>query len=717
MKRTSTLAAASLLCLAACGARQRTLDSEALRIQLEPDASATLTDKRTGVPWTLPAPRITLKGGAKTAAKPGHIARDGDMLRFSSEEGTRFQLTLSRDPAELRYDYEPGPDVEEVAILDGALAIEEADKSYYAVPHRMGVMLKAEGSEPYSRRFGAYRTDGYSMAMFGAVKEGSGLLLWWDDPYAEIAVDYASSPKPRLSMSLPMRRSARSVRFQPIGRGGYVEIAKAYREVARRRGFLKTLAEKAKENPNVEKFFGAADFKPFAYMPLAPKTRWNPSDKERVELNFTFEECADLAEHFHNDLGIDRAMLVLNGWINRGYDNRHPDILPAAPPIGGNAGLAACSRRVKALGWLFGLHDNYQDLYRDAPSWDESYLIKNEDGSIRQGGVWAGGQCWLICSRKSAELASREQNVPAVNKLFSPDVYFSDTVFAAGLYECHDRDHPTTRTDDIEHKQKLCDYLRGVVGLFGSEEGREWGVPHADYFEGLMSHKTRWRRPDDKDIILPMFELVFADAIPIYTHQSDRPEPDNPTYILDHLLYAEMPVYYFGKHRYWKDRAQDFKPRPGSEDRMAFAQGGRFNAIDQFIKNTYEVLSPLHRLTALMEMTDHDFLTADRMVEKTRFGDDVDIVVNYGSSDYRYQNALLPQYGFVIKSPSLVAYYAKRYGDVTYSQPSMFVIRSLDGKPLGDSEQVRVYRAFGEKFVPFRGRILEVETEQVIGAS
>ena len=70
-------------------------------------------------------------------------------------------------------------------------------------------------------------------------------------------------------------------------------------------------------------------------------------------------------------------MLVLNGWINGGYDNRHPDILPAAPEIGGNEGLAACSRRVKALGWLFGLHDNYQDMYRDAPSWNEEYIIKN----------------------------------------------------------------------------------------------------------------------------------------------------------------------------------------------------------------------------------------------------------------------------------------------------------------------------------------------------
>ena len=154
-------------------------------------------------------------------------------------------------------------------------------------------------------------------------------------------------------------------------------------------------------------------------------------------LNFTFEECADLAEHFHNDLGIDRAMLVLNGWINGGYDNKHPDILPAAEAIGGNAGLAACATRTKKLGWLFGLHDNYADMYQAAPSWDESYLMRNPDGSLRKGGVWAGGQCWLICSKRAVELASRPQNIPGVKELCAPDIYFSDVIFATPLYECH----------------------------------------------------------------------------------------------------------------------------------------------------------------------------------------------------------------------------------------------------------------------------------------
>ena len=167
-------------------------------------------------------------------------------------------------------------------------------------------------------------------------------------------------------------------------------------------------------------------------------------------------------------------------------------------------------------------------MYRDAPSWNEEYIIKQPDGPRAKAGVWAGGQCWLICSRKAIDLASRPQNVPRVKELFSPTLYFSDTIFAAGLYDCFDPRHPTDPVDDLQAKQKLCDYLRGEFGLFGSEEGREWGVAHADYFEGLMSHRTHFQRRSDTDIIIPLFELVYGDAIPLYTHQSDRPHPTIP---------------------------------------------------------------------------------------------------------------------------------------------------------------------------------------------
>ena len=683
------------------------LESLALRAELNLASGAvTVLDKQTGVSWELGAPEAVSKTDSTGVLPSLQVTqRDERTLRYRRDGIGEFSLRLLADPPRVDYSAIPESEVKELRLLGKALPVGAGDNNYYAAPYRMGIQLRPEGDKPFSRSF----RDGCSMAMFGAVKEGSALLVTWTDPYTEVQVDYSVQPAPRLRMGLAMRERASSVRLQPLGRGGYVEIAKAYRTVACERGVLKTLAEKMRDNPRVAEFFGAADFKPFAYMRLAPNTPWHKQDQWGEQLNFTFEECADLVEHLQRDLGIDRAMLVLNGWINRGYDNRHPDILPAAPEIGGNEGLAACSRRVKALGWLFGLHDNYQDMYRDAPSWNKEYIIKNPDGLLRKGGVWAGGQCWLICSRKAIELASRPQNIPQVKELFAPTLYFSDTIFAAGLYECFDSNHPTTPAEDLQYKQKLCDYLRGQFGLFGSEEGREWGVAHADYFEGLMSHRTHFQRPDDTDIILPLFELVYGDAIPIYSHQSDRPRPDNPDYILAHILYAEMPVYYFGNHRYWSSPDGDFKPTAGSDSRLVFAHKADLGLTDGFIKNTYEVLSPLHRLTALLPMTDHRLLTPNRKAETTRFGKDVEITVNYDSKDLVLDKAVLPQYGFLIESPTLVAFHARSYRTMQFTQPTMLVVQSADGKRLTASRQLRMYVAFGDAPAKWAGRPVTIK--------
>lgn len=696
-------------------APRATLENAKMSVALAADASVTLTDKTTQVTWNIGRPLLI---GADDIDRPveisGEVECTADTIRYRAQDGSQFTLQIGTNPDSVDYSVERSAASQAVHLISKALAARPGADNYYAVPHRIGIMLRPEGAEPYTRHFGGYVTGGYSMAMCGVVQQGSALLLSWPDPYTVITVDYAVTPQPELTLSLALRKSSQRIRLQPLGQGGYLEIAKAYRSIARERGYLVTLAEKLKANPKIERMFGAADFKPFAYMPLAPDTPWNKTSEWKTVLNFTFEECADLAEHFHNDLGIDRAMLVLNGWINGGYDNKHPDILPAAEAIGGNAGLVACAERTKKLDWLFGLHDNYADMYQAAPSWDESFLMGNPDGSLRKGGVWAGGQCWLICSQRAVELASRPQNIPGVKQLCAPDIYFSDVIFATPLYECYAPAHPMTMLEDQRAKEQLCDYIRQEVGLFGSEEGREWGVPHADYFEGLMSHRTRWQQSNDTSIILPLFELVYGDAIPLYTHQSDRPNFDMPEYILGHILYAEMPVYEFGNHRYYQDATAASQPADKQDAKTLYARGGQHCLIDQFIKNTYEVLSPLGRLTAFMKMTDHQFLTENRLVERTRFGIDVNIVVNFSDENFTWQDTLIPPRGFVIDSPSLKAFCALRYAGLTYTEPTLFVLWARDGGPLEQSNNVRIYHGFGDPRVMFRGKPLTVDKPETL---
>jgi hypothetical protein len=178
---------------------------------------------------------------------------------------------------------------------------------------------------------------------------------------------------------------------------------------------------------------------------------------------------------------------------------------------------------------------------------------------------------------------------------------------------------------------------------------------------------------------------------------------------LDHILYAEMPVYSFGNHRYWTSPDGDFKAPEDAQARLVFAHKAGYGLTDGFIKNTYEVLSPLNRLIALMPMTDHRFLKPNRKAESTRFGKDVVITVNYDSTNLVLENAVLPQFGFLIESPTLVAFHARSYRTMQFTQPTMLVVQSVDSKSLKSSRSIQMYAAFGDRPTKWNGRDLTIK--------
>ena len=110
-------------------------------------------------------------------------------------------------------------------------------------------------------------------------------------------------------------------------------------------------------------------------------------------------------------------------------------------------------------------------------------------------------------------------------------------------------------------------------------------------------------------------------------------------------------------------------------------------------------------------------MTADRQVEKTRFGADIHVTVNYGQATYVEGSTELPRFGFLIESPTFVAYHATRFRGVDYPGGALFTLRSLDGAPISKAESVRVYHGFGSPLVHVLGRVHEVRRERVLRRS
>jgi hypothetical protein len=74
----------------------------------------------------------------------------------------------------------------------------------------------------------------------------------------------------------------------------------------------------------------------------------------------------------------------------------------------------------------------------------------------------------------------------------------------------------------------------------------------------------------------------------------------------------------------------------------------------------------------------------------------------------------LPSKGFLIESPTFVAFHARTFNGVAYESAPLFTLRSLDGKGLSSSRQIRVYHGFGDARLKWRGRVGTVEKETTL---
>ncbi len=687
-----------------------------------------LLDKRSAKGWPAEG---NASAGACAAFSRGFAKAEqpaANTVRLSTDAGAGVTFALGEQGLEITYQ---GNGLGDVRALGDVLTMTDKEGGYIVVPCREGLLIPADGGKAFTRTFGTSEYEGCHMNMLGLVKGGSALIVAWDDAcvFPEIASTLVQGQPyaQRLTVTLLLRRPAARVWLMPLGAGDWNTIAAAYRRFAEMRGLAVTLREKIARNAHLERMLGAADVK--LWTCLERRMSEDGTREESVKVNWTFDEAARIAEHIRNDLELERVFFMVGGWTESGYDCRHPDNLPANPECGGNAKLADAIARIQALGYTASLHDNYQDMYRDARSWDPKYIEKRADGSLITGGRWLGGRAYMVCAPMQLELAKRPQNLPGIRALFPAWSYFIDTTYAVGPRECQDPAHPIGRNEDIAWKIRLSDYAREVFGLFGSECGREWALPHSDFFEGLVGVDGKYFHQLDPAalgaVVIPFWEMVYRDCQIVfgkYGYDADKAA----AHVAHHVL-CGRPLYYHSipEHLYWEKKQEKRATAAPRDPAAAYTRCDRgwadgLHPIDVFLKNTHEILGPLHEATALDVLTRFEFLTPDRTLRRSVFGKDAArVTVNYGANDVEVAAAagekfVLGQWGFLVESPSFVAYFAKRFGDIDYGDGALFTLRALDGKPLAESARIRVFHGFGDPRVRVRGKVVEVPREQTI---
>lgn len=345
--------------------------------------------------------------------------------------------------------------------------------------------------------------------------------------------------------------------------------------------------------------------------------------------------------------GLDRLRISLADWES----------------MTGNRSFAEEADR---LGYLIGPYDSYHSIHD--PDWRgtdatwptaqfdrelyETVAIVNRDGTKRKGFKQKG---YLLSPAAAHPWVERRVAVNAARAPFN--YYFFDCDGYGQVYDDYSLLHPATQMFDAAAR---CDRMRWTSEKFGAVIGTEGGSAYAastvHLFEGAFQDGFGWGDPDMSDrnspyflgayhppdapavffkpvpvknsfihlhfdprFRLPLFEAVFHDSV-VSGHHWSVPSLKftsvQTTVALTELLYQVPPMYHLNPEEL--ERRQEV------------------------IGRHYAVFSPLHRMTGLLPLADFQWLTPDRLVQRTLFGERVELIANFSGRPFDYHGNEIP---------------------------------------------------------------------------
>ena len=428
-----------------------------------------------------------------------------------------------------------------------------------------------------------------------------------------------------------------SLRWQFTDKGGYVAMAKGYRRWCGPQGWRRTLREKGRENPDVDKLIGAPIFWAYGVVP----------------------ELSRLVDDLRA-AGVDRCMM--------GLDQRLYDCMVEPAPAE-QAERRALVEKVRAAGFLVHHYDNYRDTFgRDPklPAWNQvnwdAYphdVVVREDGQLLSPG-FPGCKSGVLTPRSFMKYA--KLHMPQDLKRYPWNARFIDCVGSCAFDEGVDWQPDRTEATIYytrQQREKLMKYSNRLGQLTGTECGMDYVIPYVHWFDGAMHLVSFMKMPAGS------FGLQGAEADGSLNRQvlvqGDLDASGKPYSVSESVRYR-IPFWSLVHHDdavdtwRWEDGMNVPPQWWGRKVLLNLLHGtppmyrmyaSEFKAHRDAIAQTHRLLSPWGRRVGYDEMVSHRFLTADRLVQETRFSSGAGICVNFGRTPFKVsETVVIPAAGY-----------------------------------------------------------------------
>jgi hypothetical protein len=235
----------------------------------------------------------------------------------------------------------------------------------------------------------------------------------------------------------------------------------------------------------------------------------------------TFDEALGVIRKVHELAPWLKQVVYLVGWQYRGHDSGYPATDQINSRLGGIEGLRRLSAAAAKYNAILSYHDNFDDAYRDSPRWDASLIARDRYGELRKGGVWAGGQSYILAFKKYAEKAGVARVQRTVGQMPVRDSYHIDVLSAVPLRRDYNPLAPESTQDSLEGK---CAIIREFnrLGVDVTSEG--FTAP----FVGIIGHAWHFWCSHEPQFVgeepIPFIAMVYHGGPTTYGH-GGQPTP------------------------------------------------------------------------------------------------------------------------------------------------------------------------------------------------
>ncbi|UIO43575.1 glycoside hydrolase [Brevibacillus brevis] len=323
-------------------------------------------------------------------------------------------------------------------------------------------------------------------------------------------------------------------------------------------------------------------------------------------------------------------------------------------------------QKANETGYLIASYDSYHSIHQEENrDWNtaifkDKSLYENATISKKNGEKKAGFLQQGRLLNPTLSLPSVKQRMDEImNNDVAFNSWFIDVDAAGDFNDDYSPQHTTTEAEDMKAKLARIDYIRDEKKLvIGSETGNDFASQSIAFAHGIETPVIKWADPDmrknkqspyyvggywspagevperyakqvpikeeyrhvyiDPAYSLPLYKLVYNNAV-ITSHHwewgSLKIKDEVGTRMLKELLYNVPPLYHLDK-KMWDEN-------------------------QSLITNYLKVWSPFHKKAVQQEMTDYRVLSEDRLVQKSVYGEDLQVIANFSEQDFTYEGQVV----------------------------------------------------------------------------